>query len=35
MKNEKRSHPEAQYQKKLEGIWNDIAHLIGLLEQMF
>jgi hypothetical protein len=30
-----RSQPEAQKQKELEEVWNDIAHLIGLLEQMF
>jgi len=35
MKNEERSHLEAQYQKELEGVWNVVVHLIDLLEQMF
>jgi hypothetical protein len=35
MENEERSQPEAQYQRELEGVWNDVAHLIGLLKQMF
>jgi len=35
LENEERLHPKAQYQRKLEGVWNDVAHLIGLLKQMF
>jgi hypothetical protein len=35
MENKERSQPEAYYQRELEGIWNDDAYLIGLLEQMF
>jgi hypothetical protein len=35
MENEERLHPKAQYQRKLDGVWNDVAHLIGLLKQMF
>jgi len=35
MKNKEKSHLKTQYQKELEGIWNDVAHLIGLMKQMF
>jgi hypothetical protein len=35
MENKERSHPKAQYQKEIEGVWNDVAHLIGFLVQMF
>ena len=40
MKNEERSHPEAQYQKDLEGIWNDVSALnrfarANVLRQLF
>ncbi|XP_073264252.1 uncharacterized protein [Populus alba] len=34
MENEERSQPEAQYQRELEGVWNDVAHLTSMLEQM-
>ena len=34
MENEERSQPEAQYQRELEGVRNDVAHLTSLLEQM-
>jgi len=34
MENEERSQPEAPYQRELEGIRNDVAHLTSLLEQM-
>jgi hypothetical protein len=35
MENEERLNPKAQYQRNLDGVWNDVAHLIGLLKQMF
>ena len=35
MENEERLHPKGQYQRKLNGVWNDVAHLISLLKQMF
>jgi hypothetical protein len=35
MENEERLNPKAQYQRKLDGVWNDVAHLISLLKQMF
>jgi hypothetical protein len=35
MENEERLHPKGQYQRNLNGVWNDVAHLIGLLKQMF
>jgi hypothetical protein len=35
MESEERLNPKAQYQRKLEGVWNDVAHLIDLLKQMF
>ena len=34
MENEERSQPEAQYQRELEGVWNDVAHLTSMLEQI-
>jgi hypothetical protein len=34
MKNEERSQLEAQYQRELEGVRNDVAHLTSMLEQM-
>jgi hypothetical protein len=34
MENKERSQPEAQYQRKLEGVRNDVALLTSLLEQM-
>jgi len=34
MENEERSQPEAQYQRELEGVRNDMAHLTSMLEQM-
>jgi len=34
MENEERSQPEAQYQRELEGVRNDVPHLTSLLEQM-
>ena len=34
MENEERSQPEAQYQRELEGVRNDVAHLTSMLEQM-
>jgi hypothetical protein len=34
MENKERSQPEAQYQRELEGVRNDVAHLTSLLEQM-
>ncbi|KAL3583079.1 hypothetical protein D5086_017411 [Populus alba] len=34
MENEERSQPKAQYQRELEGVWNDMAHLTSMLEQM-
>jgi len=35
MENEEKLHPKAHYQRMLDGVWNDVAHLIGLLKQMF
>jgi len=35
LENEERSQPETQYQRELDGFWNDVAHLISLLKQMF
>ncbi|XP_073260719.1 uncharacterized protein [Populus alba] len=34
MENEGRSQPKAQYQKELEGVRNDVAHLTRMLEQI-
>nr|XP_034900655.1 LOW QUALITY PROTEIN: uncharacterized protein LOC118038417 [Populus alba] len=34
MENEGRSQPESQYQRELEGVWNDVAHLTSMLEQL-
>ena len=34
MENEERSQPEAQYQRELEGVQNDVANLTSMLEQM-
>jgi hypothetical protein len=34
MENEERSQPEAQYQRELEGVRNDVVHLTSMLEQM-
>jgi len=34
MENEERSQPEAQYQRELKGVRNDVAHLTSMLEQM-
>ena len=34
MENEGRSQPEAQYQRELEGVRNDVAHLTSMLEQL-
>ena len=34
MENEERLQPEAQYQRELEGVRNDVVHLTSLLEQM-
>ena len=34
MENDERSQPEAQYQRELEGVRNDAAHVTSMLEQM-
>ena len=34
MENEERSQPEAQYQRELEGVRSDVAHLTSMLEQL-
>ncbi|XP_073261622.1 uncharacterized protein [Populus alba] len=34
MENEGRAQPEAQYQRELEGVRNDVAHLTSMLEQI-
>ncbi|XP_034932830.1 uncharacterized protein [Populus alba] len=34
MENEGRSQPESQYQRELEGVRNDVAHLTSMLEQL-
>ena len=34
MENEERSQPETQYQRELEGVRSDVAHLTSMLEQI-
>jgi membrane-associated HD superfamily phosphohydrolase len=34
IENEERTQPEAQYQRELEGVQNDVAHLTSMLEQI-
>ena len=34
MENEERSQSESQYQRELEGVRSDVAHLTSMLEQL-